>query len=76
MSPLGRLGLETGGTVTVDLVATCSFRARIGGGSDLDSDMDPDPLSKSGGVVLPSLLPSPPALWKELLALPSIDLEA
>ena len=55
LSPLGRLevvclGLATSGTLTVDRVVTSSFLTGIGGGSDLDPDLDPDSLSNSGGV--------------------------
>ena len=44
------LGLETSGTLTIDRVANGSFCDRIQGGSDLDWDLDPDPLSDSSGV--------------------------
>ena len=44
------LGLETGGTLTVDRVATNSFCVGIGGGSNLDWDPDSNPPSDSGGV--------------------------
>ena len=78
MFPLGGLeviclGLETGWTLTVDLVATSSFRASIGGGSDFDFDMDLDLLSESGGV---NSAKSSFESFSSLLASPSIDLEA
>ena len=55
LSPLDRLvvvclGLETGGILTVDQVATGSFRVGIGGGLDLDWDPDLDPISDCGGM--------------------------
>ena len=44
------MGLETGGTLIVDLAATGSFYFRVRGESDPDSDLDPDPSSESDGV--------------------------
>ena len=44
------LGLNTGGTLPFDRVATGSFRVGIEGRSDSDWDPDPYPPSDPGGV--------------------------